>query len=197
MIDAVIYRVAARALFAPFGGLGALRRRALDALDVHPGALVLELGCGPGEMTSALLARGAVVHAVDASSDMLRAARARAPGASYTQSDIRSYTPVGSHDAILLAFVLHELPASELPRILSTLADTLTTGGRLVILDHALPSGSGAGLWRRILHGIETPAVDDWLRFPSATALQQAGLEIRDDEPLAGGRARLTTATRR
>jgi demethylmenaquinone methyltransferase/2-methoxy-6-polyprenyl-1,4-benzoquinol methylase len=197
MMDATIYRLAARALFAPFGGLASVRRHAVDATAVRPGNRVLELGCGPGEITAALLARGASIDAVDASGDMLRAARVHAPGASYTQSDILSYTPARQYDAILLAFVLHELPAAELPRLLAALANDLVDGGRLVILDHALPSGWGRGIWRRILHGIESPAVDRWLAFDAARVLQDAGLEIVNDQQLAGGRARLTTAARR
>jgi ubiquinone/menaquinone biosynthesis C-methylase UbiE len=197
MIDALAYRIAARALFAPFGGLATMRRRAVDGLGIHPGSRVLELGCGPGELTVALLARGAVVDAVDASETMLRAARSRASGASYTRADVLSYALTERYAGILLAFVLHELPVSEIPRLLARLAGGLENGGRLVILDHAVPADGGRSLWRRILHGIETPAVDAWLAFQPAPALQDAGLRIIGDEPLAGGRARLSIAVRR
>ncbi len=46
MIDALAYRIAARALFAPFGGLATMRRRAVDGLGIRPGSRVLELGYG-------------------------------------------------------------------------------------------------------------------------------------------------------
>lgn len=45
------------------------------------GASILELGCGAGRVTAALLALGHAVTGVDASAEMLAAARERAPEA--------------------------------------------------------------------------------------------------------------------
>src|SRR5829696_1563679 len=79
--EATLYRFAAHALFTPFGGLTVIRRAAIDALRLRPGTRVLELGCGPGDVTAQLLERGTIVEAVDGSPEMLSAAAARAPAA--------------------------------------------------------------------------------------------------------------------
>jgi trans-aconitate methyltransferase len=47
----------------------------LDLLDPKPGERVLDLGCGDGRLTKALAERGARVVGVDASADMVRAAK--------------------------------------------------------------------------------------------------------------------------
>src|SRR5687768_17004452 len=88
-----LYRLASRLMFAPFGGLEEIRRRALDTLDLRPGTSVLELGCGPGEITAALVARRVRVDAVDQSEAMLRAAAERVPDARFERADVRRYVP--------------------------------------------------------------------------------------------------------
>ncbi len=55
---------------------------------IPAGASVLELGCGAGRVTAALLALGHAVTGVDASAEMLATARERAPGAALIQAAI-------------------------------------------------------------------------------------------------------------
>src|SRR5688572_22452038 len=194
MIDAAVYRLAARMLFAPFGGLAALRRHALDALEVREGARILELGCGPGEVTSELLRRGAEVDAVEASATMLEAARRRAPRARFHHVDIRAYRPITCFDRALLAFVLHEVPPADIPGVMQMVAGSLRPGGRLVILDHAMPNGPRGALWRRVLHVVESRTVDRWLALDLRGQVADVGHIVRDDALLAGGRARVVVA---
>jgi ubiquinone/menaquinone biosynthesis C-methylase UbiE len=52
-----------------------------DLAGVAAGMRVLDVGCGPGALTSELLARGAVVSAVDPSEPFVAAARERFPDA--------------------------------------------------------------------------------------------------------------------
>ncbi|MBC7790857.1 MAG: class I SAM-dependent methyltransferase [Anaerolineae bacterium] len=194
MIAAAVYQMAARALFAPFGGIGALRRRAVDSLELRPGAKILELGCGPGDMTAELLRRGAVVHAVDSSAAMLRVATERAPHAVFTHTDIRSYQPSTEFDATLAAFVLHEIAPSEIPRVVRMAAASLAPRGRLVILDHAIPGGVDGALWRAVLYLVESSSIDAWLALDLHRVLRNSGLVVLGDQPLAGGRARMMIA---
>ena len=191
MNDARLYPLAARALFAPFGGLAAIRDAAIDALRLRPGARVLELGCGPGDVTARLLEQGAVVEAVDASGEMLRAATARAPGAHFVRADIRAYRPGARFDAVLLVFVLHELPSPDVVHLLRAMSERLVSEGRLVIADHALPDGRSGRLWRQVLHLVESRSVDQWLEVAPAALIRSAGLTIDTDVRLAGGRVRL------
>jgi trans-aconitate methyltransferase len=63
---------AANAAFVP-----ALGAPVVDLLDPKPGEHILDLGCGDGALTEKLVAAGAIVVAVDASAEMIAAARAR------------------------------------------------------------------------------------------------------------------------
>lgn len=54
----------------------ALGRPVVDLLAPRPGEHILDLGCGEGTLTRALVEAGASVMAVDASEDMVKAARA-------------------------------------------------------------------------------------------------------------------------
>ncbi|MEY2517600.1 MAG: hypothetical protein QOJ89_4958, partial [bacterium] len=56
-------------------------RRAFLLAHVAPGEAVLDLGCGAGEFTAALLHAGAEPVGVDVAAEALRRARERVPGA--------------------------------------------------------------------------------------------------------------------
>ena len=53
------------------------RRAALALLDPKPGEMILDLGCGDGVLTQKIMASGARVIGLDASPDMVEAARSR------------------------------------------------------------------------------------------------------------------------
>ena len=190
------YRAAARALFAPFGGLSDIRRQALDAMQLRAGERVLELGCGPGELTAELLARGAQVDAVDVSEEMLGDAMQRAPSAAFEQADLTRYVPRRKYDAVLLSFVLHELDPADISAVVARAAFALAPSGRLAILDHWLPRGSSGKVWQGILGLIEPARVNQWLSLDLAALMRSNELLAATDRPLAGGRARLIVATR-
>ena len=196
MTGVAAYRLAVRVLFAPFGGVTALRRRVVETLALREGARVLELGCGPGDLTAMLLERRALVHAVDSSAAMLRAAARRAPRAQYVHADIRSYRPTTHFDAAVLVFVLHEVAADAIPAILGTVAAALAPGGQLVIVDHAVPRGMRGRVWRRVLYAVESRTVDSWLALDVASLARAAGLRVDLEADLLGGRARLVAARR-
>ncbi|MEX1109291.1 MAG: class I SAM-dependent methyltransferase, partial [Dongiaceae bacterium] len=59
------------------GFVAALGEAVLDWLDPKPGERILDLGCGDGELTEKLAARGAIVVGVDASAEQIAAAQAR------------------------------------------------------------------------------------------------------------------------
>lgn len=74
---------------------------------------VVDLGCGPGNLT-ALLARrwpGAEVVGVDNSPEMIEAARALAlPGVCFELGDVRDWRPAGAPDVITCNAVLQWVP---------------------------------------------------------------------------------------
>ncbi|QAY79568.1 class I SAM-dependent methyltransferase [Sphingosinicella sp. BN140058] len=63
---------ATNAAFVP-----ALGSAALEMLDPQPGELILDLGCGDGTLTRKIMASGAGVIGLDASPEMVEAARAK------------------------------------------------------------------------------------------------------------------------
>lgn len=183
-------------LFATAGGSGALRQQLVDALDLQPGARVLEVGCGTGQVTQRLAAAGAAVVALDALPEMLAAARKRAPGATFLQGDVRNVELGGPYDAVVLSFVLHNLDGPDRRALLGRLAGALASGGRIGILEWALPSGGlRAAVWRRALDRVEPcPSVREVLAGAVSEDLARSGLRVTRQRPLAGGRVQLLVA---
>jgi SAM-dependent methyltransferase len=63
----------------------------IDALGLHVGSRVLDVGCGPGRHARALAARGIEVHGVDISHRFVDLARDGAPaGATFERGDARA-----------------------------------------------------------------------------------------------------------
>ncbi|MBX3212633.1 MAG: class I SAM-dependent methyltransferase [Labilithrix sp.] len=184
------YDLLARLVFAPVGGLSALREEALEVASVRAGMRVLELGCGSGALTRELLARGAAVTAVDRSPAMLARARRRAPAASFVNEDITAFAAAERVERVLFAFVLHELDAPNRRIALERATRALEPDGRLVIVDHALPSaGSVAKAVSAFVHGFEPPSVTGWLRGGMTRELAEVGLVPEIARSLARGTA--------
>ena len=96
-----------------------------------------DLGCGTGQVSAALAPFVAHVIAVDASAEMLQAAKKRLQP--FDNVDVRrgelEALPIDDArlDAATLMLVLHHVPEPE--RALTDVARALTPGGRLVIVD--------------------------------------------------------------
>ena len=192
-----VYDAVAATIFSPFGGLNTLRNRALDMIGITKGMRVLEPGCGTGGVTRLLLARGADVCAVDGAGTMLAAARLRAAGAHFEQQQLEALKPSGRFDLVLFSFVLHELPAHMRAAALTAAAAALGAGGRMAVLDHAVPAKAGlAKLWRGMLMRLEPPSVAHCIERGYDAELVNAGLRIVSHHALAGGTAMLTLAQR-
>lgn len=192
-----LYDVVAKMMFAPFGGIGALRKQALDLVGVTAGSRVLELGCGTGALTKMMTERGAEVHAIDGSHQMLERARHVAPAARFERLQLEALEVAGAYDITLLAFVLHELSRSIRASVIAKTLEALDGVGRLAILDHALPQkGLFAPAWRRLLLTIEPPTVRDCIERGYRTEIEEAGGRVVGIYPLAGGTAALTLASR-
>lgn len=175
-------------------GSDRLRRQFVERV-VTPGATVLELGCGTGLVTRHLVAAGAALTAVDNAAPMLAAARRRAPSATFVEGDVVDVGAVGPFDLVVCGFVLHELDPARRAAVLSASAALLVPGGRVGILEWATPSRPlVARLWRSVVRVIEPAVAHDVLDDGVERALDAAGLEIIDQHPLAGGRARVVMA---
>jgi SAM-dependent methyltransferase len=77
---------------------------ALARCPITRGQRVLDLGCGPGDISAELAARGAVVTGVDRDPELLAAARTRAPDAQFERQDLSELTLPASFDGIWCSF---------------------------------------------------------------------------------------------
>ncbi len=125
---------------APVQSDPAAIERLVRAVGLPPGALVLDSGCGPGLVSSGLLASGHVVVGIDLSTEMIERARTRCAahgerarffrGSVYDQV-LNQFAPF---DAALSRFVVHHVvdPHAFLARQISLVRH----GGVIVVCDH-------------------------------------------------------------
>jgi SAM-dependent methyltransferase len=98
---------------------------------------VLDLGCGPGQSSRFLTARGTAVVAVDLSEAMLTLARERVPGLVVVTADMRTLPfAAGSLAGAVALYVLHHLPRGDLLLALLELRRTLVSNAPLLIATH-------------------------------------------------------------
>jgi ubiquinone/menaquinone biosynthesis C-methylase UbiE len=135
------------AWFARSGSLGQFPRfyRAVaDAIEADPGALLLDVGCGPATLTPYLLPKVGPTGAVlgtDVSDEMIERARCVSaergwPNVRFERTDARDFVPAEAPRIVVFCLSLSTLPdpAGCLARAVSW----LTSGGQLVILDSFL-----------------------------------------------------------
>jgi ArsR family transcriptional regulator len=104
---------------------------------IDPSLTVGDLGCGTGQLTETVAPHVHRVIAVDASDDMLTAARARLGKLSNVdlrKGDLEALPiPAGELDAAVMSLVLHYSP--DPARALTEVARVLQPGGRVLIVD--------------------------------------------------------------
>lgn len=121
-------------------GLFTREARAVDRY-FDPGSRVLDVGCGAGRTSNALDERGYDVVGVDASVEMIAAARAAHDGARYLVGDATRlpFTDASFDNAIFSYNGLDELrPANARTDALCEIRRVLAPGGRFVFSTHNL-----------------------------------------------------------
>ena len=112
----------------------ALGGPALEMLDPQPGELILDIGCGDGALTAKIMASGARVIGLDASPDMVEAARARGVDAFVADAqalDLESQgARFGQFDAAFSNAALHWMLDPD--AVASGIFSALKPGGRFV-----------------------------------------------------------------
>jgi SAM-dependent methyltransferase len=108
------------------------RLKWLDRLTGHlpEGARVVELGCGNGTTETRELAAHFQLTGVDLSTEQLRRARSRVPGATFVQGDLTTidFDP-DSLDAVCAFYVLNHVPRELLPHVFERVLTWLRPGG--------------------------------------------------------------------
>ncbi len=144
---------------------------------------VLDLGCGTGELTAMIAARGAAVTGVDASEEMIATARARAPGLTFTVADGQALTYDGAFDAVFSNAALHWMPRVD--DVVAGVARALARPGRFVA--ELGGKGNTAAIERAARAVLPRLGVDlqrrAWRTYPSpaeyAAVLERHGLRVR------------------
>jgi trans-aconitate methyltransferase len=107
-----------------------LAAEVLDWLAAQPGEVILDLGCGDGQLTQRIAASGARVLGVDASPQMVAAARARGVTADQASAEALPY-PDASFDAVFSNAALHWVRDQE--GMMASVRRGLKPGGRFVV----------------------------------------------------------------
>jgi len=99
----------------------------LEWLAAQPGERILDLGCGDGKLTERIAASGAIVTAIDASAEMVSAARARGIAAELGAAESLPYSD-GVFDAVFSNAVLHWVRGQD--EMMRQVRRVLRPGGR-------------------------------------------------------------------
>lgn len=175
--------------FLPLGGENACRKQFIDWFEVEPGHEVLSLCCGTGTTERALIHAipSARVTAIDLGSGQIATAKRkdrtglvdyRVGNASDT-----GFGP-GAFDRVLITLALHEMPRELRISILREAARVCRPGGRLIAIEHALPSSLLSGLVRSLWWfgwvpgNPEASTTKDLQQRGLANEMQEAGLHV-------------------
>jgi trans-aconitate methyltransferase len=101
----------------------------VEWLDAQPGERILDLGCGDGQLTVRLMGSGAVITGVDASAEMVAAARARGVTADCAPAEHLPY-PDAAFDAVFSNAALHWVRGQD--EMMQEVHRVLRPGGRFV-----------------------------------------------------------------
>jgi SAM-dependent methyltransferase len=122
----------------------------LSAVAVKPGDVVLDLGCGNGQIAIPLAEQGADVLGIDVSPAMTSSLRAEAARLGLSRLSAAT-VPIErlelqpeSFDLIVSSYALHHLGDAQKARLVSAAYRWLRPGGRLVIADMMLGRGGTA-----------------------------------------------------
>jgi demethylmenaquinone methyltransferase / 2-methoxy-6-polyprenyl-1,4-benzoquinol methylase len=187
------------------------RRTAVAELGLGPGARVVDLACGTGDLCRTLQAAGHAPIGVDFSAGMLGAANTDAP---LVRADAGNLPfPPGSVDAVTCGFALRNFV--DLAAVLAESARVVRPQGRIALLDVGEPTSAPARAVHRLWFRRVVPLVGGLLSdrraysyLPASTAylpprlellaiVGNAGFENLSHRTLGAGAAQLITGTKR
>jgi demethylmenaquinone methyltransferase/2-methoxy-6-polyprenyl-1,4-benzoquinol methylase len=133
-----------------------------DPFDrLSPRGTTLELACGTGIWTAALVSRVPELTVLDAAPEMLAIARRRVPNPTvrFVQADVFSFEPDRRFDTLFFGFFLSHVPPQLLDSFWDLLARLVNRGGQALFFDH----GPGEGANDRIVPDTLIPSTESTL----------------------------------
>jgi demethylmenaquinone methyltransferase/2-methoxy-6-polyprenyl-1,4-benzoquinol methylase len=186
------------------------RKRAVRALALGPGAAVVDLACGTGDLCATLAHAGYRAVGIDMSLGMLRHAHVRDP---LVQGDgLRLPLADASVEGAVSGFALRNFVS--LTPVFEELARVVRPGGRVALLDVSTPPNPIMRLGHSVYFGHVVPQIGGLLSdraayryLPQSVAYLPPTSELLDlvgasgwgtvrHQLLSGGIAQLITATR-
>lgn len=141
----------------------------------HPGAIVIDAGCGPGQHTDRLDRAGLAVRGVDLSPAMIEIARRHRPDlpfavGSMTELDLAD----GAAGAVFAHYSIIHIAPDDVPAVLAEFARVLAPGGYLLL---GFQSGDAALTgWAALDHKVATAyrwSIDAMSELVAATGLHE------------------------
>lgn len=103
----------------------------IGILDPKPGELILDLGCGSGQLSRKIADSGAIVIGLDSSEEMIKSARQLFPEIGFHQMDAADFKFQKPFDAIFSNAALHWVKNQE--NAATCMFNSLKKKGRLVV----------------------------------------------------------------
>ncbi|HUC51390.1 MAG TPA: rhodoquinone biosynthesis methyltransferase RquA [Xanthobacteraceae bacterium] len=188
-----------------WGNYPRLRDAALASLGDALSGTTLQVACAYGDLTTRLTRRVAAANGtldvVDVLPIQLQNLGNKLPPGdpvrllAMNAADLK--LPGCSYDRALVFFLLHEQPAAVRRRTLQEVLRVVKPGGRIVIVDYALPRWwhPARYVWRMVLAALEPFALDLW-RNDIAAWMPTAGWRPAQVRRFFGGLYEMTTFTR-
>jgi demethylmenaquinone methyltransferase/2-methoxy-6-polyprenyl-1,4-benzoquinol methylase len=213
MFDAIAPRYDLVNRMMTFGMDRSWRRAALESLSIADRDVVVDIGCGTGDLCDGARRLGARPVGVDLSAGMLAQARARGDKSALLRADAADLPlATGACDAAISGFALRNFDSVE--TVMRECARVLRGGGRIAVLeiDRPRPGPFAAvfGLYFTrvvpLLGGMvssgyayrylakSTVYLPPWPELEAM--LGRCGFECIEKTPLAGGSIQLVTAVR-
>ncbi|HYI63754.1 MAG TPA: methyltransferase domain-containing protein [Allosphingosinicella sp.] len=141
----------------------------LKLLNPQSGELILDVGCGDGALTARIQAAGARVIGLDASPEMVEAARARGIDAFVADAEAMDLSRFGQFDAVFSNAALHWMLDPD--AVASGIFAALKGGGRFV------GEMGGEGNLARLRRGLRDELVERGYHMPEQDPAWYAGVE--------------------
>jgi demethylmenaquinone methyltransferase/2-methoxy-6-polyprenyl-1,4-benzoquinol methylase len=213
MFDTIAPRYDAMNRLMTFGMDRSWRRATLASLSIRPGQVIVDLGCGTGDLLGGAMAAGALAVGVDLSTGMLVQASHRSSTATLVRADA-ARLPLADDccDGAVSGFALRNFESVE--TVLRECARVVRAGGRVSLLEIDWPKGGAfatlftfyfqrivpvlgslisRGYAYRYLAG-STVYLPPWDEL--SAMLERAGFENVHKRSMAGGSIQLVTAVR-